>query len=84
MTIPPHLVPVLEQHLSKHMALTKAPGDLAAATGPRWPTSMQRIGHSPPAAALRYQHAAQDRDRSIAEALSGFAEAKVVPLGRAE
>jgi len=30
----------------------------------------QRLGHSSVNAALRYQHAAQGRDRQIAEALS--------------
>jgi hypothetical protein len=34
----------------------------------------------PPAAALRYQHAAADRDAAIAEALSRFATAIGVPL----
>jgi hypothetical protein len=43
---------------------------------------MGRLGHSTPAAALRYQHVAEDRDRAIAEALSGFAVAKDVPLKR--
>jgi hypothetical protein len=31
---------------------------------------MARLGHSTPGAALRYQHAAKDRDRVIADALS--------------
>jgi hypothetical protein len=44
---------------------------------------MSRLGHSTPAAALRYQHAAADRDRAVADALSGFAEAKVIRLRRA-
>jgi hypothetical protein len=41
---------------------------------------MARLGHSTPAAAMKYQHAAADRDRAIAEALSGFVGAEVVPL----
>ncbi len=53
---------------------------LAAATGATLAELMARLGHSTPAAALRYQHAAADRDRAIAEALSGFASANVVPL----
>lgn len=53
---------------------------LAAATGATLAELMTRLGHSTPAAALRYQHAAADRDRAIAEALSGFATAQVVPL----
>jgi hypothetical protein len=35
---------------------------------------MGRLGHSTPAAALRYQHAAQGRDAQIAAALSRIAE----------
>ena len=35
---------------------------------------MARLGHSTAGAALVYQHAAQDRDRVIAEALSGLAD----------
>jgi hypothetical protein len=34
---------------------------------------MARLGHSTAGAALRYQHAAQDRDKVIAEALSKLA-----------
>jgi len=56
---------------------------LAAATGATLADLMARLGHSTPSAALRYQHAVADRDRAIAEALSGFADAKVVPLRRA-
>jgi hypothetical protein len=33
-----------------------------------------RAGHASPAAALRYQHLAEDRDAVIADALSGLAE----------
>ena len=35
---------------------------------------MARAGHASPAAALRYQHAAEDRDVVIVDALSGLAE----------
>jgi hypothetical protein len=35
---------------------------------------MARAGHASPAAALRYQHAVEDRDVAIADALSGLAE----------
>ena len=31
---------------------------------------MARLGHSTPNAAMRYQHAAADRDRAIADVLS--------------
>ncbi|WP_234994350.1 tyrosine-type recombinase/integrase [Kytococcus aerolatus] len=46
---------------------------LAAIAGATVPELMTRIGHSTPAAALRYQHAAQGRDAEIAEALSRLA-----------
>ena len=36
---------------------------------------MNRLGHSTPAAALRYQHAINDRDTQIANALSELAAA---------
>lgn len=67
--------PDLRFHDLRHTGAT-----LAAATGATLADLMQRLGHSTPSAALRYQHAVADRDRAIAEALSGFAEAKVVPL----
>lgn len=53
---------------------------LAAATGATLADLMARMGHSTPAAAMRYQHAASGRDRAISDALSGFAEKGVVPL----
>lgn len=46
---------------------------LAAGTGATLAELMSRLGHSSPAAALRYQHASADRDRAIAEALSALA-----------
>ena len=46
---------------------------LAAATGATLAELMARLGHSTPAAAMRYQHAAQDRDRQIAALLSKIA-----------
>lgn len=48
---------------------------LAAATGATLAELMGRLGHSTPAAALRYQHAAQGADKRIAEALSALAAA---------
>ncbi len=48
---------------------------LAAATGATLAELMARLGHSTPAAAMRYQHASADRDRAIAEKLSGLATA---------
>ncbi|WP_231744880.1 site-specific integrase [Mycobacterium sp. IS-1590] len=43
---------------------------LAAQTGATLAELMQRLGHSTPQAAMRYQHAAQGRDKQIAAALS--------------
>jgi integrase len=50
-------------------------GTLAAQTGATLAELMQRLGHSTPSAAMRYQHAAKDRDKAIAEALSRLAAA---------
>jgi len=46
---------------------------LAAATGATLAELMGRLGHSTPAAAMRYQHAAQGRDKQIAALLSKLA-----------
>lgn len=46
---------------------------LAAATGATLAELMARLGHSTPQAAMRYQHAAQGRDRQIAKLLSNIA-----------
>lgn len=46
---------------------------LAAQTGATLAELMARLGHSTPGAAMRYQHAAADRDKAIAEALSRMA-----------
>jgi integrase len=51
---------------------------LAAATGATLAELMARLGHSTPAAAMRYQHAAQGRDRQIARLLSQLAAPKAV------
>lgn len=113
--IPPHLIPAIEAHLTKHVAAKPdallfpavagghlAPATLyrrfytarakanrddlrwhdlrhsgavfAAATGATLAELMARLGHSTPQAALRYQHAAQGRDRQIAALLSKIAE----------
>lgn len=115
-SIPPHLVPVLREHLERHTAwgrdglLFPAAGDptqhlapstlyksyyparikagrpdlafhhlrhtgavLAASTGATLAELMARLGHSTAGAALRYQHAAQDRDAIIAAKLSELA-----------
>lgn len=47
---------------------------MAAMTGATLAELMARLGHSSPTAAMRYQHAAQGRDREIAAALSRLAE----------
>jgi integrase len=53
---------------------------LAAATGATLAELMARLGHSTVSAAMRYQHAAADRDKAIAEALSRLAEGTVTPI----
>lgn len=47
---------------------------LAASTGATLAELMDRLGHSTPGAALRYQHAAEGRDMQIAKALSAMVE----------
>ncbi len=113
-SIPPHLLPVVKEHLStnitggrngllfpaldgrSHLApstlyksfykardaagrpdlrfhdLRHTGAVLAAGTGASLAELMARLGHSTAGAALRYQHAAQDRDKVIAEALSAL------------
>ncbi|HXQ44651.1 MAG TPA: site-specific integrase [Acidimicrobiales bacterium] len=46
---------------------------LAAMTGASTKELMSRLGHASPVAALRYQHATENRDVAIAEALSELA-----------
>ena len=113
-SIPPHILPQIEDHLERftggkpeallfaadngghlqpstlyrhwYKARTKAgredlrwhdlrhSGDvLAAATGATLSELMSRLGHSTPAAAMRYQHVAAGRDREIAALLSKIA-----------
>lgn len=63
-------------HDLRHTGLT-----LAAAAGATVAELMKRAGHASPAAALRYQHATEDRDRALADALAGLASAAdVVPI----
>ena len=64
-------------HDLRHFSLT-----MAAATGASTREQMRRGGHSTPAAALRYQHATEDRDRVIAHALGELLQADVVPMAR--
>lgn len=56
--------PELHFHDLRHTGLT-----LAAATGATTAELMHRAGHASSNAALRYQHATQDRDRVLAKAL---------------
>ena len=55
----------LRFHDLRHSGLT-----WSAATGASVAELMRRAGHASQAAALRYQHATNDRDRAIAEALA--------------
>lgn len=113
--VPPHLTPLIREHLAKHVApqrdallfpavsgghlapatlyrrfytaraeagrddlrwhdLRHSGAVLAAATGATLAELMARLGHSTPQAAMRYQHAAQGRDRQIAALLSKLVE----------
>jgi integrase len=68
--------PDLHLHDLRHTGLT-----LAAATGATTAELMHRAGHSSATAALRYQHATQDRDRVLAGALEALVRpAKVAKL----
>ncbi len=67
--------PDLHLHDLRHTGLT-----MAAATGATTAELMHRAGHASAAAALRYQHATQDRDRVLASAL----EALVRPVENIE
>jgi integrase len=118
--IPPHLLPVIKDHLARFVKPDKdallfpaahggylAPASLyrhfykarsaakrdnlrwhdlrhsgavlAAATGATLAELMARLGHSTPAAAMRYQHAAQGRDRQIAKLLSKLVAPQPTP-----
>lgn len=56
---------------------------LAAQTGATLAELMGRLGHSTPGAAMRYQHAAADRDAEIARRLSALVEVSD-PAGRVD
>lgn len=62
--------PELRIHDLRHTAAV-----MAALTGATLAELMGRMGHSTPAAAMRYQHMARGRDREIADALSKLAGA---------
>jgi integrase len=67
--------PDLRFHDLRHTGAT-----LAAAAGATLAELMARLGHSTSGAALRYQHAAADRDRVIAQALSELAKGTAAPV----
>jgi integrase len=67
--------PDLRFHDLRHTGAT-----LTAATGATLAELMRRLGHSTPRAAMRYQHATDDRETAIASALGEFHGAKVVRL----
>jgi integrase len=70
----------LRLHDLRHSGLT-----WAAATGATVAELQHRAGHASPTAALRYQHATEDRDRVLADALSALAEpSQVVPIRRSK
>jgi integrase len=62
--------PDLHLHDLRHVA-----GTLAAATGAGTKEIMRRLGHSTPQAALRYQHATDQRDRVLADGIDAIIRA---------
>ena len=60
--------PELRMHDLRHSGLT-----WSAATGATVAELQCRAGHASPAEGLRYQHATDDRDRALADALAGLA-----------
>lgn len=78
-------MPALHLHDLRHVA-----GTLAAATGAGTKEIMRRLGHATQEAALRYQHATDERDRFLALGIDRLIQAareeetpSVVPLRRA-
>jgi integrase len=61
--------PDLRFHDLRHTGATKA-----AQAGGTLADLMGRLGHSSPGAALKYQHTAADRDRSLADAIGNMIE----------
>ena len=72
-------LPSVRPHELRHTGAT-----LAAATGATTKELMRRLGHSSPAAALAYQHAADDRDGAIARALDATLSAASGSLSEAQ
>jgi integrase len=71
--------PDLFVHDLRHSGLT-----WAAASGASVAELMRRGGHGNPRAAMRYQHATEERDRAIADALSALATRQDRPAEGAE
>ena len=69
-------LPPVRPHELRHTGAT-----LAAATGASTKELMRRLGHSSPAAALIYQHAADARDSEIARALDAMIQATSARAG---
>jgi len=71
----------LRFHDMRHTA-----GTLAAQTGATTKELMARLGHASPRASMIYQHAAEERERRIADQLDELTEnlAPVVPIRQAE
>ena len=67
----------LHLHDLRHTGLT-----WAASLGATTADFMYRAGHKSPTAALRYQHAAQERDAVLADALGALASGETVHLQR--
>jgi integrase len=64
-------------HDLRHLAAT-----MAAVSGATTRELMRRMGHASSRAALIYQHATEDRDRAVAEAMSRLVEPQpITPLG---
>jgi integrase len=66
-------LPELRIHDLRHSGLT-----WSAATGASIAELMRRAGHASPAAAMRYQHATEDRDVALAAALAALAPQREV------
>jgi integrase len=66
--------PDLHFHDLRHTGLT-----WSAETGASLPELMRRGGHASPRAALRYQHATEDRDRVLTDALAKMAASTTRP-----
>jgi integrase len=66
--------PDLHLHDLRHYANT-----LAASAGASTRELMSRLGHSSPAAALRYQHATAERDQAIAERMNDLIAGTTAP-----